>query len=160
MHYPPLHMWSHPDFINGKISVSDMTPEMRLRCDDGHTISSIEFASYGTPQGNCQNFSKGNCHSRNSLSVVSKVTFSIINMPNHVYLLSLHHYTRIKFFTTRYITTLTRWMKNIYQSKSVMNIKVLPWIWISNTAGIKLLFYFPICKIFWFMWLKFFLLGI
>lgn len=71
-HYPPLHMWSHPDFIDGKISMSSMTPEMHLQCEDGHTISSIEFASYGTPQGNCQNFSKGKCHAPNSLSVVSQ----------------------------------------------------------------------------------------
>ncbi|XP_017226065.1 beta-galactosidase 9 isoform X2 [Daucus carota subsp. sativus] len=71
-HYPPLHIWGHPDFINGKISINDMTPELHLQCEDEHTISSIEFASYGTPQGNCQNLSKGNCHAPNSLSVVSQ----------------------------------------------------------------------------------------
>ncbi|XP_017226067.1 beta-galactosidase 9 isoform X2 [Daucus carota subsp. sativus] len=71
-HYPPLHMWWHPEFTNGKISMNDITPELHLQCEDAHTISSIEFASYGTPQGNCQNLLKGNCHAPNSLSIVSQ----------------------------------------------------------------------------------------
>ncbi|GFY81624.1 beta galactosidase 9 [Actinidia rufa] len=71
-HYPPLRMWFHPNFVKGKISASDMIPEIHFHCDDGHKISSIEFASYGTPEGSCQKFSKGNCHAPNSLSVVSQ----------------------------------------------------------------------------------------
>ncbi|XP_057959150.1 beta-galactosidase 9 [Malania oleifera] len=71
-HYPPLWKWSHPDSVGGKISINDTTPEMHLQCDDEHVISSIDYASYGTPQGSCQKFSQGNCHAPNSLSVVSK----------------------------------------------------------------------------------------
>ncbi|KAL6970985.1 Beta-galactosidase 9 [Sarracenia purpurea var. burkii] len=71
-HYPPLQMWSHPDFVNGKISTGNMIPEIHLQCDDGHTIASIEFASYGTPGGSCQKFSMGNCHAPISLAVVSQ----------------------------------------------------------------------------------------
>ncbi|KAK2967263.1 hypothetical protein RJ640_000254, partial [Escallonia rubra] len=71
-HYPPLRMWTHSDLINRRMVVNNMTPEMHLQCEDGHTISSIEFASYGTPQGSCQMFSRGNCHAPNSLSVVSQ----------------------------------------------------------------------------------------
>lgn len=74
-HYPPLQKWSHPELVDGNISHDDASPEMHLRCQDGHIISSIEFASYGTPQGSCQKFSRGNCHAPNSLSLVSKVTF-------------------------------------------------------------------------------------
>ncbi|CAN4120826.1 unnamed protein product [Withania somnifera] len=70
-HYPPLHAWSHSDF-DGKLSLMDKTPEMLLQCDEGHTISSIEFASYGSPNGSCQKFSQGKCHAANSLSVVSQ----------------------------------------------------------------------------------------
>ncbi|XP_016458095.1 beta-galactosidase 9 isoform X1 [Nicotiana tabacum] len=70
-HYPPLHMWSHSEF-DGKLSLMDKTPEMHLQCDKGHTISSIEFASYGNPKGSCQKFSQGKCHAANSLSVVSQ----------------------------------------------------------------------------------------
>ncbi|KAF3456617.1 hypothetical protein FNV43_RR01271 [Rhamnella rubrinervis] len=66
-HYPPVQKW-----FDGKIPVNDLTPEMNLRCHDGYVISSIEFASYGTPQGGCQKFSRGNCHAANSLPVVSE----------------------------------------------------------------------------------------
>ncbi|KAJ9701106.1 hypothetical protein PVL29_006451 [Vitis rotundifolia] len=70
-HYPSLQNWSHSDFIDQN-SKNKMTPEMHLHCDDGHTISSIEFASYGTPRGSCQMFSQGQCHAPNSLALVSK----------------------------------------------------------------------------------------
>ncbi|KAL6343138.1 hypothetical protein AAG906_019681 [Vitis piasezkii] len=70
-HYPSLQNWSPSDFIDQN-SKNKMTPEMHLQCDDGHTISSIEFASYGTPQGSCQMFSQGQCHAPNSLALVSK----------------------------------------------------------------------------------------
>ncbi|XP_044478740.1 beta-galactosidase 9-like isoform X1 [Mangifera indica] len=71
-HYPPVRNWSSSDFIDGKTSMNDMTPEMHLQCEDGHVISSIEFASYGSPQGSCQNFSRGNCHAPKSLSLLSE----------------------------------------------------------------------------------------
>lgn len=72
-HYPPLSTWSHPDVINGKILISNVAPQMRLQCDDGHTISAVKFASYGTPNGSCQNYSLGKCHASTSLSLVTKV---------------------------------------------------------------------------------------
>ncbi|KAL9162131.1 hypothetical protein ABFS82_07G069100 [Erythranthe guttata] len=69
-HYPPLHAWK---INNGTISLNQTAaPEMHMRCDDGNTISSIKFASYGTPKGSCQNFSRGNCHAPDSISVVSQ----------------------------------------------------------------------------------------
>ncbi|XP_010274045.1 PREDICTED: beta-galactosidase 9 isoform X2 [Nelumbo nucifera] len=71
-YYPPLSIWSHEDVIQGKISLNDVAPEMKLRCDDGQTISTITFASYGTPQGSCRQFSMGNCHAPSSMSVVSE----------------------------------------------------------------------------------------
>ncbi|XP_040997071.1 beta-galactosidase 9 isoform X3 [Juglans microcarpa x Juglans regia] len=71
-HYPPLWKWSLPDFSDGSISINNTTPELHLRCDDEHVIASIEFASYGTPQGSCQKFYKGNCHAPSSLSIVSE----------------------------------------------------------------------------------------
>ena len=73
-HYPPPQNWFHSDFMDRKFSEDKMFPEMHLQCDDGHTISSIEFASFGTPQGSCQMFSQGKCHAPNSLALVSKVS--------------------------------------------------------------------------------------
>nr|XP_043627198.1 beta-galactosidase 9-like [Erigeron canadensis] len=71
-YYPPLQMWSYPKDINGEPSVIQMEPVMQLQCEDGYTVVSIEFASYGTPQGSCQAFSIGNCHAPTSSSIVSK----------------------------------------------------------------------------------------
>lgn len=72
-HSPPVQKWLNPDFLDGKVAVNDLTPEIHLQCQDGFIMSSIEFASYGTPQGSCQKFSEGNCHASNSLSIVSEV---------------------------------------------------------------------------------------
>jgi hypothetical protein len=71
-HYPPLRKWSTPDYINGTMSINSVAPEVHLHCEDGHVISSIEFASYGTPRGSCDGFSIGKCHASNSLSIVSE----------------------------------------------------------------------------------------
>lgn len=79
-HYPPLRKWSRADLTGGNISRNDMTPEMHLKCQDGHIMSSIEFASYGTPNGSCQKFSRGNCHASNSSSVVTEV-----NIPTQLF---------------------------------------------------------------------------
>lgn len=73
-HYPPLHVWSHQDIVNGKVSINNAVPEIHLQCDNGQRISSITFASFGTPQGSCQRFSQGDCHAPNSFSVVSEVS--------------------------------------------------------------------------------------
>ncbi|KAJ3701565.1 hypothetical protein LUZ61_005270 [Rhynchospora tenuis] len=70
--YPPLSAWSDQNILNGEVSVSSIPPQVYLHCDDGHAISSITFASYGTPSGSCQNFSQGRCHAANSLSIVTE----------------------------------------------------------------------------------------
>ncbi|OVA12079.1 D-galactoside/L-rhamnose binding SUEL lectin domain [Macleaya cordata] len=67
--HPPLNIWSHPQ---GKISFRHTAPQMHLQCDNDYFISDIAFASYGTPHGSCQKFSRAHCHARNSLAVVSK----------------------------------------------------------------------------------------
>ncbi|CAL9067570.1 beta-galactosidase 15 isoform X1 [Musa acuminata AAA Group] len=70
--YPPLSTWSHPDFVYRKNLIDEVAPEMHLRCDEGHVISAITFASYGTPSGSCRKFSRGKCHAASSLSVVTE----------------------------------------------------------------------------------------
>lgn len=77
-HYPPLDIWSGPALVKGMLNASDVAPVMHLNCEDGYSISSIDFASYGTPQGSCQKFSIGSCHATNSFSVLSKVCHTLI----------------------------------------------------------------------------------
>lgn len=51
----------------GKV-VKWQIPKARLWCDPGQKITSIKFASFGTPQGACGSFSVGRCHAQNSLT--------------------------------------------------------------------------------------------
>ncbi|VAI15932.1 unnamed protein product [Triticum turgidum subsp. durum] len=69
-YYPPLSAWSR--LTSGRVLVDTIAPELRLRCDDGHLITKITFASYGTPSGGCQNFSEGKCHALSTLALVSE----------------------------------------------------------------------------------------
>ncbi|CAA6660917.1 unnamed protein product [Spirodela intermedia] len=41
-------------------------PKARLGCSPGQKMSAIRFASFGTPQGLCGNFSQGSCHAHRS----------------------------------------------------------------------------------------------
>ncbi|KAI7736627.1 hypothetical protein M8C21_025712 [Ambrosia artemisiifolia] len=47
-------------------------PKIHLQCSPGLLISSIKFASFGTPIGTCGAFQLGTCHARASYGVVSK----------------------------------------------------------------------------------------
>ncbi|PWA35777.1 D-galactoside/L-rhamnose binding SUEL lectin domain-containing protein [Artemisia annua] len=68
-YYPPVQTWSHS---NGELITSQKNPVMQLKCEDGYTIASIDFASYGTPQGSCQTYTTGKCHASTSASILSK----------------------------------------------------------------------------------------
>lgn len=74
-YYPPLSAWSR--HANGLVSVNTVAPELHLQCDDGHVISKITFASYGTPSGGCENFSKGKCHASSTLDLVTEVSWQV-----------------------------------------------------------------------------------
>ncbi|KAI3498840.1 hypothetical protein L1887_34626 [Cichorium endivia] len=41
---------------------SSESPQLRLTCDQGWKISSVRFASFGNPKGDCGGFSEGSCH--------------------------------------------------------------------------------------------------
>ncbi|XXG71673.1 hypothetical protein AAC387_Pa07g0942 [Persea americana] len=48
-------------------------PEVRLICEQGWKITSINFASFGTPEGRCGKFSHGTCSGDNVLPIIQKV---------------------------------------------------------------------------------------
>ncbi|KAH9662969.1 Beta-galactosidase 3 [Citrus sinensis] len=48
------------------------SPKVHLRCSPGHTISSIKFASFGTPLGTCGSYQQGPCHSPTSYDILEK----------------------------------------------------------------------------------------
>lgn len=68
----------HPSVENWQIDNTG-EPKMRqevnlnLSCEPGESISSIKFASFGTPLGTCGSFKKGACHSPDSHAIIEKV---------------------------------------------------------------------------------------
>ncbi|XP_019444794.1 PREDICTED: beta-galactosidase 3-like isoform X1 [Lupinus angustifolius] len=67
----------HPNIKNWHIesygkSEEFHPPKVHLHCSPGQTISSIKFASFGTPSGTCGNYVKGACHSAASYNILEK----------------------------------------------------------------------------------------
>ncbi|KAG8377849.1 hypothetical protein BUALT_Bualt08G0076300 [Buddleja alternifolia] len=68
---------NHPTVANYQIestSASKMLHQAKvhLRCAPAQTISTIKFASFGTPKGTCGSFQVGSCHAQNSQSLIEK----------------------------------------------------------------------------------------
>lgn len=57
---------------NGKTQVFHQ-PKIHLHCGLGQSISSIKFASFGTPLGTCGSFQQGTCHAPASYDILEKV---------------------------------------------------------------------------------------
>ncbi|XP_058089918.1 beta-galactosidase 6-like [Magnolia sinica] len=51
---------------------SKRPPTVQLRCPPRKTISTVEFASFGTPVGDCDSYSMGSCHSEKSKAAIEK----------------------------------------------------------------------------------------
>ncbi|MCO5564663.1 hypothetical protein L7F22_018329 [Adiantum nelumboides] len=62
---PPLSKWS-----SGLANVS--FPQLSLECGKGQAISSIDFASFGSPMGQCGNFQRGLCHAPKSRRILER----------------------------------------------------------------------------------------
>ncbi|KAF9607959.1 hypothetical protein IFM89_003879 [Coptis chinensis] len=57
--------------------VMSAIPEVRLSCEQGRHVSSINFASFGTPTGQCGKLSHGLCYAQNVLQIVQEVRISL-----------------------------------------------------------------------------------
>lgn len=56
---------------SAECGLGDENATVSLRCDEGATITAIDFASYGTPSGTCDNgFATSSCHAGSSQQVV------------------------------------------------------------------------------------------
>ncbi|KAJ0637131.1 putative beta-galactosidase [Helianthus annuus] len=62
----PVDLWK------SNVDSTSRTPEVRLTCDQGWKITSIRFASFGNPKGDCGSFTQGSCHT-DVLSIVQQV---------------------------------------------------------------------------------------
>ncbi|XP_020224994.1 beta-galactosidase 1 [Cajanus cajan] len=56
---------------SGKVR-SPVRPKAHLSCGPGQKISSIKFASFGTPVGSCGNYREGSCHAHKSYDAFQK----------------------------------------------------------------------------------------
>ncbi|KAM7471820.1 hypothetical protein LguiA_010003 [Lonicera macranthoides] len=66
---PTLMNWQMQ--ASGKVN-KPLRPKAHLWCAAGHKISSIKFASFGTPQGVCGSFREGSCHAHKSYDAFEK----------------------------------------------------------------------------------------
>ncbi|KAL8522510.1 hypothetical protein ACS0TY_012614 [Phlomoides rotata] len=71
-----IYEWQ-PTLVNYQLQTSGkvnkpLRPKAHLSCDAGQKISSIKFASFGTPQGACGSFRQGSCHAFHSYDVFLK----------------------------------------------------------------------------------------
>lgn len=68
-HPQPVDMWDSDQKTGRKSG-----PVLLLECPSpDQVISSIKFASFGTPSGTCGSFTHGQCSSTRALSIVQKV---------------------------------------------------------------------------------------
>ncbi|CAN8234206.1 unnamed protein product [Cochlearia groenlandica] len=80
LHPSPVISWTRNSRKRNKHrhlkQLYDRRPKVQLQCPYGRKISKVLFASFGTPNGNCWNYSVGSCHSPNSLAVTEKACLS------------------------------------------------------------------------------------
>ncbi|KAK2990447.1 hypothetical protein RJ640_011195, partial [Escallonia rubra] len=68
-YHPTIKNWHIESY--GKSEVLHR-PKAHLHCGPGQSISSIKFASFGTPLGTCGSFQQGTCHASTSYAILEK----------------------------------------------------------------------------------------
>lgn len=68
---PTLTNWKI--LTSRKVHRNPLRPKAHLWCSPGQVISSVRFASFGTPEGTCGNFLQGSCHAFHSYDVFERV---------------------------------------------------------------------------------------
>ncbi|KAJ8442581.1 hypothetical protein Cgig2_026523 [Carnegiea gigantea] len=69
-HDPSTQSWHLDDAGE---SVKTHHAKVHLQCGSGQSISSIQFASFGTSSGSCGGFLQGTCHAQKSLAALEKM---------------------------------------------------------------------------------------
>lgn len=67
---PTLMNWQMQH--SGKVN-KPLRPKAHLWCAPGQKITSIKFASFGTPEGACGSFLEGSCHAHKSYDAFERV---------------------------------------------------------------------------------------
>ena len=64
---------TNPIIANKICGTANEGQNIQLIAPTGFVFSSVPFASYGTPNGICNNFTLGSCHAANSISIVEAI---------------------------------------------------------------------------------------
>lgn len=72
-YHPNIRSWEIQSSVEVGKSQQVQRPKVHLHCGQDQYISSIKFASFGTPLGTCGAFEQGSCHAPSSYSVLAKV---------------------------------------------------------------------------------------
>lgn len=68
---------SHPPPVDAVNTAQKKDAVLHLECPHSdHVISSVKFASFGTPHGTCGSYSHGNCSSTTALAILQQVRTS------------------------------------------------------------------------------------
>ncbi|KAJ8490304.1 hypothetical protein OPV22_012025 [Ensete ventricosum] len=71
LHPANVRSWSRKNSQIQSVD-DDAKPEARLKCTGKKVIQSIDFASFGNPDGMCGNFTVGSCHTPQAKAVAEK----------------------------------------------------------------------------------------
>lgn len=76
-----INEWQ-PTLMNWRMQSSGkankpLRPKAHLSCGLGQKISSIKFASFGTPVGVCGSFREGSCHAHKSYDAFQRVCYHL-----------------------------------------------------------------------------------
>ncbi|XP_074295162.1 beta-galactosidase 3-like isoform X1 [Silene latifolia] len=72
-YHPSIKSWKLDTVESyGRTQEFRTRPKLHLQCASNQYISSIKFASFGTPLGTCGRFEQGKCHAPTSNSVIQK----------------------------------------------------------------------------------------
>lgn len=69
-YHPTIKNWSVQNYGAAQNRVR---PKVHLQCGTSQYISSIKFASFGTPTGTCGGFQQGLCHSFEAFAIIEKM---------------------------------------------------------------------------------------
>lgn len=58
---------------SGKVN-KPLHPKAHLQCGPGQKITTVKFASFGTPEGTCGSYRQGSCHAHHSYDAFNKVS--------------------------------------------------------------------------------------
>ncbi|MFT3845906.1 MAG: T9SS type A sorting domain-containing protein [Lacibacter sp.] len=129
-----LIAFSLPFFLHAQVvcGTANEGGVLTLTAPPGNIITSIEFASYGTPNGSCGAFTIGGCHATNSVSICSSTFVGFnsasINATNAVFGDPCNGTVKRLYIQATYATTLPVTLVSFIAKPTEQNTVKLFWV--------------------------------